>query len=93
MITLRVERGGKDYKMAAAYLKVSSERVAKTIALDSQKNIMADLDAAGRLVGIEILGPAKIRIEGVIGQIRTRFPPTELPEEALKELENELVAA
>ena len=53
-------RAGKDGGIQAVYITVRNNKVAKTKEI-VEDTLLADYDRRGRLVGIEILGPVKIR--------------------------------
>ncbi len=53
--------GGDDGRVQAVYVYLRKATVAKTKEV-VKDTVMADYDSRGRLVGIEILGPAEIRV-------------------------------
>lgn len=52
--------GREDGSLDAAYLRLSRAKVARTDEV-LEELLLADYDAKGRLVGIEILGPVKLK--------------------------------
>ena len=53
--------GGPDGRLRAAYIYLRKAKVARTKEIVGD-TVLADYDARGGLVGIEILGPVKIQV-------------------------------
>ncbi len=53
--------GGPDGQLRAAYIHLRRAKVARTDEV-VEDTVLADYDAQDRLVGIEMLGPAKVKV-------------------------------
>ena len=91
--SMKVERNGRNGRLIAAYLKlISGVRIARTVPIDSDENVMIDLDEKGQLIGIELLPPVGAgEVGGYIVKLQARIekklPKVRIPVHAYKELE------
>jgi len=75
-----------DGTLEALYIRVSRNKVATTREVDGKDEVLADYDSNGKLVGIEVLSPVKLkRIVRLIDEPRRRsfrrFVKTAAPDE------------
>jgi uncharacterized protein YuzE len=78
----------------AVYFRFSTEPVARTIESD-EPDVLIDVDAKRRLVGVEMVNPATVNMKRVLRSVATRYklePLQKLSRESIEKLE-ELVAA
>ena len=62
-----------DGTLEALYIRVSRNKVATTREVDGKDEVLADYDSNGKLVGIEVLSPVKLkRIVRLIDEPRRR---------------------
>jgi uncharacterized protein YuzE len=65
--------GRDDGTLEALYIRLSTNKVARTDEVPGESEVLADYDSAGRLVGIEILSPVKLRkLVGLVDEPRRR---------------------
>lgn len=81
--------GGPDGRLRAAYIHLRKAKVARTKEIIPD-TVLADYDARGALVGIEILGPVKIQVlAGLIDKEHRaafrRFAKESIPESLLQQ--------
>ena len=68
-----------DTAARAAYVRFSNEKVAKTISDDRPGVVVAiDLDAKGKVVGIELIGVRDFSIETLLKGTRIKVPKANL---------------
>ena len=75
-----------DGTLEALYIRLSRNKVSRTKEVPGQDEVLADYDSSGKLVGIEILSPVKLRkLVRLVDEPRRRsfrrFVQTAAPEE------------
>lgn len=75
-----------DGTLEALYISVSKNKVARTKEISGKNEVLADYDSSGKLVGIEILSPVKLRkLVSLVDERRRKpfrkFVKTAAPEE------------
>lgn len=62
-----------DGTLEALYIRVSTNKVARTEEVPGPDEVLADYDSKGRLVGIEILSPVKLsKLAGLVEEPRRK---------------------
>ncbi len=76
-----------DHEAGAIYIQVTDQEIEKTLEIDD--NVFVDVDAGGKLVGIELIRVARVEIPGVFQAIARRVKDpsvADYPQEISKEL-------
>jgi uncharacterized protein YuzE len=65
--------GRRDGSIEAIYLAVSGNKIARTDEI-IEDHMLVDYDRNGRMVGVEILAPVRLRDVTGLGDVRSRAP-------------------
>lgn len=77
----------------AVYFRLSEKSVARTIEAD-EPDVFIDVDAAGDIVGVELINPLSVKLKKLIKKVGSRYKHeglTKLPKARVEALE-ELIA-
>ena len=75
--TLAIELATDLEGVLAVYFRLSSETVAKTIEAD-EPDVLVDLDARGKVVGLELTNPAHVDLKRLLKKLASRYKAKEL---------------
>lgn len=67
-----------DDRARALYLKLSDHEIASTEEYLAEREVLLDLDASGKLVGVEILDPCDLDVEDILRNISIRYDVPDL---------------
>ncbi len=76
-----------DHEAGAIYIQVTDKEIKKTLEIDD--NVFVDVDAKGKLVGIELIRVAQVEIPGVFKAIARRVKDPSVAD-YLREIRQEL---
>lgn len=61
----------------AVYFRLTDNKVARTIEAD-ETDVLIDVDSKNKIVGIELINPAKVRLKKLFREVTKRFRSTPL---------------
>lgn len=84
MPTLGIELATGPEGVLAVYFRFTSEPVAKTIEAD-EPDVLVDVDARGKIVGLELTNPAHVRLKRLLKKLASRYKAKDLEQFGAKQ--------